>query len=47
MQTKTPLEMQKIDERLKFLAKLCLRCGIGFKDISGLCPRCKKECKRK
>jgi len=27
----------------KFLDKLCLRCANGFKDVSGLCPKCKKE----
>ena len=28
---------------LDFLEKLCYRCGIGFKDVSGLCTKCKKD----
>ncbi len=36
-------ELQRQAKNLEFLEKLCLHCGIGFKDLSGLCPKCKKE----
>jgi hypothetical protein len=31
----------------QFSDKLCLKCGRGFKDSSGLCGKCKEENKRK
>ena len=35
------------DKEKKMLHNLCLRCGLYFKDISGLCNNCKKENKRR
>ena len=32
---------------LAWLDKLCLRCALRFKDISGLCWKCKEENRRR
>lgn len=34
-------------KQIKYLAKLCLKCGIRFKDVSGLCKECKEEARSK
>ena len=39
--------IEKQEAKLNFLDKLCLRCANAFKDISGLCFKCKKELRDK
>ena len=38
--------LDKREIEIKFLDKLCLKCGYRFKDISGLCQHCKNERKQ-
>lgn len=41
--------LEKREKELKFLEKLCLKCGIGFKlsNSLGICKNCLKEGKSK